>query len=113
MRYRLTRRAVADLRAIHKHSVIEWGQLRADRYLNDIYVTIMRLAASPERDLSRNRRAAPFHMIPAEKHFLIYEQVGEVVAILAVLHQRQDVEKAIAGLTEDARRAIADIKRSR
>ncbi len=112
MRYRLARRAVADLRAIHQRSLIEWGILQADRYLEDIYATIMRLAASPDRDTSRNRRAAPFRMVPAEKHFLIYEQVDDVVAILAVLHQRQNVEKAIAELTDEARRGIAAIKRA-
>ena len=110
MRYRLARRAVADLRVIHKRSIVESGQPRADRYLEDIYASIVRLTASPERDISRNRRATPFRMVPAERHFLIYERVGDIVAILAVLHQKQDVEKAIADLTKEARRAIAEIK---
>jgi len=113
VRYRLARRAVADLRSIHKRSIVEWGHLRADRYLEDIYAVIMRLAVSPQRDISRNRRAAPFHMVPAERHFLIYEPVADIVAILAVLHQRQAVEKAIAEPSKEARRELAQIQRDR
>ena len=112
MRYQLTRKAVADLRAIHKRSTIEWGEPRADRYLEDLYSAIIRVTEHPERDRSRNRRAFPFQMVPAQKHFLIYEIVdGGTVIVLAALHQAQDIEKRIADLTPSARQAIADIKR--
>ncbi len=51
-------------------------------------------------------------MVPAQKHFLIFDIVDdEIVVILAALHQRQHVEKHVAELAPDARRAIAEIKR--
>ncbi len=112
MRYQLTRKAVADLRAIHKRSIIEWGELQADQYLENLYAAIVRLAEHPERDKSRNRRASPFRMVPAQKHFLIYEIIDEkIVLVLAALHQAQNIEKHIAELTPSARQAISAIKR--
>jgi toxin ParE1/3/4 len=53
----LTRRAARDLRDIHKRSVANWGDARADRYLDDIYAAFARIADNPETGRLRSHRS--------------------------------------------------------
>ena len=70
----LTRRAARDLRNIHKRSVANWGDARADRYLDEIYEVFGRIVANPGLGRLRSLRSAPFLMIAAGQHFIVYDQ---------------------------------------
>ena len=92
----LTRRAARDLRDIHKRSVVNWGKARADRYLDDIYAVLTKVSVNPNLGRARWRRSAPFMMVAAGHHFVIYDELGDTVIILAILHQVRDIERIIA-----------------
>ena len=94
----LTRHAARDLRDIHARSVATWGKVRADRYLADIYVVFGRIAANPALGRLRAHRSAPFLMVPAEGHFVIYDRTNDGVVVLTVLHQVRDIERIIAAM---------------
>jgi toxin ParE1/3/4 len=70
----LTRNAALDLRRIHSPSRRERGEDVADQYLADLYAVMGMAAANPARGRSRQHRSAPFLMVPARQHFLIYER---------------------------------------
>ncbi|WP_309292611.1 type II toxin-antitoxin system RelE/ParE family toxin [Azonexus sp.] len=95
----LTRNAALDLRCIHARSRREWGEGVADRYLADLYAAMGDAAANPEKGRLRKRRSAPFLMVPARQHFVIYDLVPQGIAVLAVQHQVRDVEALITELT--------------
>lgn len=95
----LTRSAALDLRRIHTRSRRDWGEDVADQYLADLYAAIGAVAANPEKGRLRQHRSAPFLMVSARQHYLIYDLVPQGIAVLAVQHQVRDIESLIAELT--------------
>ncbi|MDR2452560.1 MAG: type II toxin-antitoxin system RelE/ParE family toxin [Candidatus Accumulibacter sp.] len=104
----LTRRTAIDLRSIHARSRREWGEELADRYIADLYATMQKAAANPEAGRLRQRRSAPFLMIPAQRHFVIYDLIPRGIAVLTIQHQVRDTETLIAELTPAF---LAEVKR--
>ncbi|MCC7326427.1 MAG: type II toxin-antitoxin system RelE/ParE family toxin [Burkholderiales bacterium] len=80
----LTRNAALDLRRIHTRSRREWGDDVADRYLADLYAAMCDAAANPEKGRLRQHRSAPFLMVPARQHFVIYDLVPQGIAVLTI-----------------------------
>lgn len=107
--YRLSERAAQDIVDVYAYSLTRWGEEAADRYIEGLYLALERLAAHPDRNSSRNKRSAPFRMIAAQQHFILYEALGNEIVILSIMHQAQNVEKRIANLTPAFRDMIAKI----
>jgi toxin ParE1/3/4 len=96
--FHLTRHAARDLRDIHARSVVTWGKPRADQYLADIYAVCGRIAANPALGRLRAHRSAPFLMVAAGRHFVIYDRTDDGVVVLTVLQQVRDIERIIADM---------------
>ena len=107
----LTRTAALDLRRIHVRSRRQWCEDIADKYLVDLYAVMGIAAASPEMGRLRQYRSAPFLMVPARQHFLIYDLVPQGIAVLTVQHQVRDIESLIADLTPAFRAEVERLKR--
>lgn len=107
----LTRNAALDLRRIYTLSRREWGDDVADRYLADLYAAMGIAAANPEKGRLRQYRSAPFLMIPARQHFVIYDLVPHGIAVLTVQHQERDIESLIADLTPAFHAEVERLKR--
>jgi toxin ParE1/3/4 len=110
-RFFLTRRAAFDLRSIHTRSRDEWGEDVADRYITDLYAAMRRAAANPEMGRLRQHRSAPFLMVPALRHFVIYDIILQGIAVLTIQHQVRDIEALIAGLTAAFRAEVERLRR--
>lgn len=95
----LTRNAALDLRRIHTRSRREWGEDVADQYLVDLYAAMGAAAANPEKGRLRQYRSAPFLMVSARQHFVIYDLMPQGIAVLTVQHQVRDIETLIAELS--------------
>ena len=89
----------------------QWGENLADQYLADLYAVMGIAAASPEMGRLRQYRSAPFLMVPARQHFLIYDLVPQGIAVLTVQHQVRDIESLIADLTPAFRAEVERLKR--
>lgn len=107
----LTRTAARDLRRIHTRSRREWGEEVADRYLADLYAAMRDAAANPDKGRLREHRSAPFLMVPARQHFVIYDLMPQGIAVLTVQHQVRDIETLIAELTPAFHAEIERLKR--
>ena len=110
-RFLLTRRAADDLRAIHRHSLEEWGEETARAYMAKLYAAMTAVAERPETGLLRRHRSAPFRMVPAGRHFVVYDATDIGAVILTILHQRRDIERIIAGFTPDFMEQVAALRR--
>lgn len=99
VKFLLTRNAALNLRCIYTRSRREWGDDVADQYLADLYAVMGVAAANPEKGRLRQYRSAPFLMVPARQHFVIYDLVPQGIAVLTVQHQLRDIESLIADLT--------------
>jgi plasmid stabilization system protein ParE len=108
----LTRRAARDLRDIHARSVTSWGRARADTYLDEIYAVFAKVAAAPDLGQLRAHRSAPFLMVPAGRHFVVYDRAADGVIVLTVLHQARDIERIIAELEPSFLAEIEALKRA-
>lgn len=75
--FHLTRRAALDLKGIHRRSVAEWGEETAARYISDLYAGMRRAASDPQSGRLRAQRSAPFLMVAARNHFIVYDEFGE------------------------------------
>lgn len=107
----LTRNAALDLRRIYTRSCRDWGDDVADRYLADLYAAMGLAAADPEKGRLRQYRSAPFLMVAAREHFVIYELVPRGVVVLTVQHQMRNIETLIAELTPSFNAEVERLKR--
>jgi plasmid stabilization system protein ParE len=107
----LTRNAALDLRRIYTRSRREWGDDAADRYLADLYAVMGVAAADPEKGRLRQYRSAPFLMVAARQHFVIYDLLPHSIAVLTVQHQVRDIETLIAELTPSFNAEVERLKR--
>jgi len=80
--FHLTRRATPDPRDIYDRSRQEWGEGTTDGYMAELYAVMSKAAANPDAGVLRQYRAAPFLMVPARQHFVIYDRIPE----LAITH---------------------------
>ena len=110
--FHLTRRAARDLRDVHTRSVARWGKARADQYLAELYAVCGRIAGDPAMGRLRARRSAPFLMVAAGRHFIVYDVIADRVVVLTVLHQVRDIERHIAELGPGFRAEIDALRRA-
>lgn len=108
--FHLTRRAALDLRDIYERSQREWGDARADLYLADLYEVMRKAASNPDSGLLRQHRAAPFLMLPARQHFIVYDRLPQGIVILSILHQVRDVESLLASMSSSFKQEVETIK---
>ena len=107
----LTRNAALDLRRIYTRSRREWGDDVADRYLADLYAAMGVAAADPEKGRLRQYRSAPFLMVAAREHFVIYDRVPQGIVVLTVQHQVRNIETLIAELNRSFNAEVERLKR--
>ena len=91
----LTRRAILDIRDIYDYSVENWAEIRADEYVNNLYIDFNRLANNIELGESRKNRSFPFLMYPSGRHYIVYEFFKESIIVITVLHQVRNIENII------------------
>ena len=109
----LTRRAALDLRDIYDRSRREWGEATASRYIADIYASMSKAAVNPDAGLLRKHRSAPFLMVPARKHFVVYDRIADGIAVLAVMYQVRDIESLISNLSPSFIEEIEKLKENK
>src|SRR5574337_2173020 len=91
---------------------MSWGSEDvADRYIADLYAAMLDAAANPERGRLRQHRSAPFLMVLARQHFVIYDLVPQGIAVLTVQHQVRDIETLIVELTPAFHAEVERLKR--
>lgn len=106
-----TRNAALDLRRIYTQSRRAWGDDVADRCLADLYAVMGVVAADQEKGRLRQYRSAPFLMVVAGQHFVIYNLVPQGIAVLTVQHQVRDIGALIADLTPAFHAEVERLKR--
>jgi len=93
--FHLTRRAILDLKSIYIYSVKNWGEEIAEKYLDEIYEVFLSLVENPDAGKIWKKRAFPFRMVPAGKHFAVYGLHKNQIVIITVLHGNQNIENIL------------------
>jgi plasmid stabilization system protein ParE len=111
-RFQLTRRAALDLRNIYDHSREQWGEKVARAYIDALYTAMHSLKADDNRANQRKQRSLPFSLVPAGKHFVVYEIINNIPVVITLLHQRRNIETIIHDFTPDFLSEIATLRKA-
>lgn len=88
--YLLTPEALKDLEDIWLYSYETWSENQANRYIEILEDTFVRLSYMPEQARELLDFDPPVRIFPSAKHILIYRIAGRAIVIIRVLGARQD-----------------------
>lgn len=90
--FRLTPRAVADIRQIADYTEKTWGKKQRTAYLISLNKRFKWLAERPYLGRHRPEIADGVYAFPQGSH-IVYYQIHEVgIAVIGILHRSQDIE---------------------
>lgn len=88
--YLLTPEAQKDLEDIWLYSYETWSEHQANRYIEILEDTFVRLSYMPEQARELLDFDPPVRIFPSAKHIIIYKISGRAIVIIRVLGARQD-----------------------
>ena len=88
--YLLTPEALKDLEDIWLYSYETWSEHQANRYIEILEDTFVRLSYMPEQARELLDFDPPVRIFPSAKHIIIYRIAGRAIVIIRVLGARQD-----------------------
>ena len=88
--YLLTPEAEKDLEDIWLYSYETWSERQANRYIEILEDTFVRLSYMPEQARELLDFDPPVRIFPSAKHIIIYRIAGRAIVIIRVLGARQD-----------------------
>jgi toxin ParE1/3/4 len=94
-KYKLSRLALADLKAIGRYTVQNWGRDQADRYIDEFRTLLGTLAQNPNLGRSCEEIREGYRRMEHRSHVVFYRNVvGEdVVEVIRILHRRMLPQK--------------------
>ncbi len=91
--YRLSKKAAADLDGIHEYSVVNFGTIQAQNYLNRLHERFETLARQPMLGRQANHFAPKLRRYEYRSHVAFYVPEDGGVMIVRVLHKSMDVPR--------------------
>jgi toxin ParE1/3/4 len=93
-RFRISRRAEADLYNIGLYTLRIWGEAQAEHYLRELEDCCQQLADSPGRGRACDEIRPGLRRMEQGRHVIFYrEDAGGGILISRILHQRMLPEK--------------------
>ena len=91
--FKITGKAQADLIAIGRFTLKEWGTLRRNNYLLQLDHCFSQLSEHPEIGSACDFIAEGYRKFPQGSHLIFYKQGPmDIVEIIRVLHESMDVD---------------------
>lgn len=89
--FRLTRRALDDLRAIGRYTLEQWGREQRNLYLEAIDNRFSWLADNPELGRKRYEIASGYRCFAQGQHLIFYIVREDGIDIIGIPHQSMDI----------------------
>ena len=86
-RFHLTIDAKSDLLEIRSYTIENWGYLQSEKYLAELYNTIVTLSENPLIGLERPDVSSNTFSFSHVSHVIYYQSHGRKIIIFAVLHK--------------------------
>lgn len=93
--YRLHPAAERDLENIWRFTVERWSEEQAERYIEDLVRAFELLVRHPEIAKERKDFQPPVRLHRHQSHLIAYRLEATRVAVVRVLHMRQDWQSAL------------------
>ena len=94
-RFELSRLALADLHAIADYTLERWGREQALIYIDALEGRLTELAHQPLLGRRRDELAQNLLCFPFESHVVFYISRDFGIAVVRILHKRQDPSRHI------------------
>jgi len=85
--------AESDLIDIWQYSFEEWGEIQADKYLDELDSGIGKLADNPELGMKRDYVRDGYRVLFIGSHAVYYTATPDTVHIIRVLHGCMDPDR--------------------
>ena len=94
----LTQYALGNIREISEHSIVQWGQATAEKYLTAIEFGLLRLQEQPNllREEPDLHLSLTFYRV--NKHLLVCDVQATLIIVLTVIHASMDIPTRLAEL---------------
>ena len=90
---RLQARAESDLIGIWEYSFVEWDEVQADKYLDELNAAMRSLAANPELGVKRDYVRESYRVLFVNRHAIYYTFTPTTIHIARVLHGQMDPDR--------------------
>jgi toxin ParE1/3/4 len=89
--FRLTPRAMQDLKAIGRYTLKAWGAEQRNLYLAGLDARFSWLAGNPKLGKTRAEVAPNYRSFIHSSHVIFYTEHKDAIHIIGILHQSMDV----------------------
>ncbi len=89
--YRLSLKADVDLEEIFEHTLSEFGEDQAFKYLSEFEELFFHLVDYPEIGRSRNEIKKGLRSLPKSAHVVFYRIMANHIRIVRILHGSKDI----------------------
>lgn len=90
--YRLSDKAVVDLRNISRYTNIEFGPAQARAYITGLKETVLQLSEQPQMAQMVNEIRVGYRRYLFQKHAIYFVEKDYGIYVVRVLHQQMRVE---------------------
>lgn len=91
-KFKLSRKAAQDLKEIYQYGYREYGERRADKYIQELEEAFVLLAENPLICRERIEFVPPVRIHPHNKHLIVYVCKADGILIVRLLHERMDIQ---------------------
>lgn len=93
VKYRFSRKAVADISGIWEYTAETWSESQADQYYKLLIKACERLAADPLKGKAYEELGPGIRGYKIEKHTIFYQTTHPgPILVLRILHERMDLK---------------------
>lgn len=91
MPFRLTNKAVEDLRSIARYTEKTWGRDQRNAYLSKLDASLHTIAGEPQIGLACDEIRKGYRKLHVGRHLIFYRHADTQIDIIRILHDRMDV----------------------
>jgi len=90
--YRLTKKALDDLRSIARYTEKTWGREQRNKYLSNMNSSFQMLANEPQLGRTCDEIKQGYRKHHLGRHLIFYRLIASRVEIIRILHDSMDVD---------------------
>ena len=94
--FRLTGKAVEDLRSIGRYTQKKWGRDQRNQYLTKLDKSFETIASEPEIGLACDDIRKGYRKYHVGRHLVFYRRTKDHILIIRILHDRMDIENHLS-----------------
>ena len=93
--YRLTNKALEDLRSIARYTEQTWGREQRNKYLSKLDASFQMLVHAPELGRACDEIRQGYRKHHVGRHLIFYRLIASRIEIIRILHNSMDIDSHI------------------